>query len=176
MIYIHTTAKSRIKKDKAKKEPIHGQDCQLLRTPLKRVKSHPWESDDWYSSFTDDSSTSTTARCNSRHFAWTSSISLDLAHHPTHVVLDLGCIRSIGSKKSIRRLKKCALYHGIKKEFCPYNKSFVFANSQKETSLESCIINITPTPPCSTIVDVLETGDVPVVFSLPHMKNLGYDY
>ena len=28
-------------------------------------------------------------------------------------------------------------------------------------------------PPCSTRVDVLETGDVPILFSFPQMKNLG---
>ena len=28
-------------------------------------------------------------------------------------------------------------------------------------------------PPCSTMVDVFETGDVPILFSLPQMRNLG---
>ena len=51
--------------------------------------------------------------------------------------------------------------------------SFVFANSETETFWESCLIAFPTTPPCSTRVDVLETGDVPILFSLPQMKNLG---
>ena len=39
--------------------------------------------------------------------------------------------------------------------------------------LESCIIHFPTTPPCSTIVDVLETGNVPILFSLSQMKKLG---
>ena len=39
----------------------------------------------------------------------------------------------------------------------------MFANSETETRLESCTIHF-PTTPCSTMVDVLETGDVPILF------------
>ena len=39
--------------------------------------------------------------------------------------------------------------------------------------LESCVIYFPTTPPCSTRVDVLETGNVPILFSLSQMKNLG---
>ena len=87
-----------------------------------------------------------------------------------HVVLDLGCTRSIGSRSAIERFKKHAWYHGITTEFCSCNKSFVFANSETETCMESCIVHFPTTPPCSTKVDVLETGDVPILFSLPQMK------
>ena len=34
------------------------------------------------------------------------------------------------------------------------------------------VIHFPTTPPCSTRVDVLETGDVPILFSLSQMKNL----
>ena len=37
---------------------------------------------------------------------------------------------------------------------------------------ESCIIHFPTTHPCSTRADVLETGDVPILFSLSQMKNL----
>ena len=43
----------------------------------------------------------------------------------------------------------------------------------KKTCWEICIIHFPPTPPCSTRVDVLETGDVPILFSLPQMQHLG---
>ena len=58
-------------------------------------------------------------------------------------------------------------------EFCPCNESFVFAISETETGWENCIVHCPTTPPCSTRVDVLETGNVPILFSLPHMKNFG---
>ena len=66
-----------------------------------------------------------------------------------------------------------ALHYGIMTEFCPCNKSFVFANSETETCWESCTFHFPKTPPCSTRVDVLETGHVPILFSLSQMKNLG---
>ena len=104
------------------------------------------------------------------------SVPLDLAHHPTHVVLDLGCTRSVGSRTAIRRFQKYALHHGITTEFCPCNKSFVFANSETETCLESCFIHFPTTPACSTGVDVLETGDVPILLSLPQIENFGITF
>ena len=58
-------------------------------------------------------------------------------------------------------------------EFCRCNKSFVCANSETETFVESCIIHLPTAPPCSTKVNVLETGDVPILFSCPQMNNLG---
>ena len=98
---------------------------------------------------------------------------LNLANHPTHVVLDLGCTRSIGSRSASERVKKHAWFHGITTEFCRCNKSFVFATSETETCMESCIILFPTTPPCSTKVEVLDTGDVPILFSLSQIKNLG---
>ena len=101
------------------------------------------------------------------------SVPLNLANHPTRVVLDLGCTGSLGSRAAIRRFQKDALYYGITTEFCRCNKCFVCANSETETCWESCIIHFPTTPPCSTGVDVLETGNVPILFSLSQMKNLG---
>ena len=62
----------------------------------------------WYSNSSEDSGSAcrgTTAWHSSRCTAWMASVPLDLAHHPTHVVLDLGCTRSIGSRKAIRRFQ-----------------------------------------------------------------------
>ena len=108
--------------------------------------------------------------------AWMAVPSLNLAYHPTHVVLDLGCTRSIGSRAAIERLKKHAWYYGTATELGRCNDSFVFANSETETCMESCIIHFPTTPPCSTKVDVLETGDVPILFSPSQMKNLGMTF
>ena len=60
-----------------------------------------------------------------------------------------------------------------KTEFGPCEKSFVFANAETGTCLESCISCFLTTPPCSTIFDVLETGNMPILFSLSQMKNFG---
>ena len=88
------------------------------------------------------------------------SVPLDLANHPTHVVLDLGYTRSIGSRAAIKRFQKHALYYGITTEFCRCKNPVVCANSETETCWESCIFHFPTTPPCSTRVDVLETGNV----------------
>ena len=101
------------------------------------------------------------------------SLPLTLANHPTYVVLDLGCTRSIGSRTAIGRFQMHALYYGISTEACPCDKSSVFAHFETGTCLESCIIHLPTTPPCSTRVDVLETGNAPILFSLHQMHKLG---
>ena len=60
---------------------------------------------------------------------------LNLAHHPTHVVLDLGFTRSIGSRTASERFQKHALCYDMTTEFCPCNQPFVFANLETENWL-----------------------------------------
>ena len=38
------------------------------------------------------------------------------------------------------------------------------ANSETDTSKESCVFHFPTNPPCSTKVDALETSDVPILF------------
>ena len=97
---------------------------------------------------------------------WMASVPSHLANHPTHVVLDLSCARSIGSRAAIERFQKHALYYGITTEFCRCNKYFVFVNSGTETCWESFIIKFPTTVPFSTRVDMLETGNVHILLSL----------
>ena len=79
-----------------------------------------------------------------------------------------------GSRKTIRRFQKYALYCGVTTRICPCSNSFVFANSEGETCRENCFLFMFPTtPPCFATVDALETGDVPILFSLLHLQNLG---
>ena len=92
---------------------------------------------------------------------------LNLANHPTHVVLDLG------SRAAIERFQKYAWYYGFTTEFCRCNKSFVFVSSETETFVESCIVHYPTAPPCSTKVDVLETRDVTILFYFLPMEILG---
>ena len=136
-------------------------------TPNEEIYGHGWESDDW----TDDSRTPDAGWfCTEAHTASMVATPLNLANHPTHIVLDLGCTRSIGPRVPIEIFEKHAWYYGITTEFCRCDRSFVF---ETETCMESCIIQFPTTPPCSTEVDVLETGDVPILFSYTRMKNLG---
>ena len=89
-------------------------------------------------------------------------------------MLDLGCTGSIRLSAAIDRFQKHAWYHGITTEFCRYNKSFVFANSEIESCWESCMTHFPTTHLCSTRVDVLETGNV-LLFSFSD-EEFGYDY
>ena len=70
--------------------------------------------------------------------------------------------------------KNHSLYYGIATEFCRCNnKSFVFGNSETETLFGKLYSPFSDNTSCSTRVDVLETGNVPILFSLPQMKNMG---
>ena len=165
--------RARIKKEKAREMPIHNQDSQPPNTPLKRDKAVPWNQTFGIPTLpTIPQLQPLRGAIQDIRLGW-QKFRLDLAHHPTHVNLELGCTRSIGSRKAIGRFQKYVLYCGITTEFWPCNKSFVFAISEVGTCFESCIINFPTTPPCSIRADVLETGDVPILFSLPEMKTLG---
>ena len=79
----------------------------------------------------------------------------------------------IWAVSAAERFQKHSWYFGTTTQFCRCNKSCVFANSETETCLKSCIIHFPTTPPCSTMVDVLEPSDVLFLFSLPQMRNMG---
>ena len=154
MSTLRTKEETRIRKRKDKEGVYPQSGLPDSERPSEEGYRHSWESDDWYFSLYDDSSNSVTrgtpAWYGVRHTAWMTSVPLHLANHPTHVVLDLGCTRSIGSGATIKRFQKHALYYDLTTEFCRCNKSFVFANSETETCWESCIIHFPTTPPCST--------------------------
>ena len=162
-------------KGKGKEGTFPQSGLSASETPNEEKYGRAWESDDWSSShWTDDSWTPDAGWfCTKAHTAWMVATPLNLANHPTHVVLDLGCTRSIGSRSAIERFKKHAWYYGITTEFCRCKKSFVFANSETETCMDSCIIHFPTTTPRSTKVDALETRDVPILFSISQMKDLG---
>ena len=129
---------------------------------------HAWESDDWsVSPWTGDSWTPDAKWfCTKAHTAWMVATPLNLANHPTRVVLDVGCTRSIGSRAAIGRSKKHAWYYGITTEFCRCIKSVVFSNCETQSCMEGFTLHFPTAPPCSTKVHVFETGDVPILFSL----------
>ena len=95
-----TKAKERIKKDKGNEGTYPQCGLSASEAPEEEGYSHAWESDDWSSSQWPDVSWTPAAKWYSTraHTAWMAVPSLNLAYHPTHVVLDLGCTRSIGSR------------------------------------------------------------------------------
>ena len=117
-------------KGKGKEGGYPQSGLSASETASEEGHDHSWEPDDWFSSFTDDPSC---ARYGTGHTAWMASVLLNLAHQ--HVVLDLGCTRSIGPRAAISRIQMYALYHGIATEFCPCTH-----NAETETCWESCII------------------------------------
>ena len=122
--------KGKDQKGKGKEGAFPQSGFSASEISVEEEQDHPWDPGDWYSDYSVDSSTS--AWYNARHFAWIASVPPDLAHHPTHVVLDLGCTRSIGSRTAIRRLQKYALYHGMTTEFCPCNSLFCWPNLRQK--------------------------------------------
>ena len=114
---------------------VQARASPKTKGPNEERCGQEWESDDWSSShWTDDSWTPDAGWFYTKALsAWMLATSLNLANHPGHVVQDLGCTRSIGSRATIQRFKKHAWYYGIATEFCSCNKSFVFANSETET-------------------------------------------
>ena len=103
------------------KEGIHPQSrLSASETPNAEGYGHAWELDDWSAShWLDESWTSAAGwSCTRAHAARMVATPLNLANHPTHVVLDLGCTRSIGSRAAIEIFTKHAWYYGITTEFC----------------------------------------------------------
>ena len=130
---------------------------------MKKDVARPGESDDWSAShWTKDSWTSDAGwNFTKSYIAW-------MVATPLHAA-NTWC-----SGPWLHTIEH-AWYYGITTEFCRSYKSFVFANSETEACKESCMIHFPTIPPCSTKVDVLETCDVPILFSLSD-KKLGYDY
>ena len=107
-----TEEKARIRKEKARKVPMLNNDFQAQKHLVKKIWSFLGIRR-LYSSLTDDSSTSatrgTTAWFGTTHTACMASVPLDLANHPTLVVLDPGCTRSIGPRAAIKKVPEtCA--------------------------------------------------------------------
>ena len=120
---IKTRTKGRGKDHKGKcKEGAYPQSgLAASETPGEEVYGHACKSDDWHSSLTDESSCSvlrgTTAWYCTGHTAWMASVPRNLANHPTHVVLDLDCTRSSGSRAAIKRFQKHVLYLALRQSF-----------------------------------------------------------
>ena len=101
---------------------------------------------------------------------------IDMSKHPTHVILDLGCARAMGSRPAIMAFVQAATKRGLKCEILPTQGKFNFANSQTTTCTEKMRIWFPTTPPVSTDFDIVEEGNVPLLMSLIQMRNLRFNF
>ena len=100
---------------------------------------------------------------------------IDLKDNPMCVIMDLGCTRSMGSRRAVEAFIAAAWKYGIKCEWKRCWTRMSFANSDSEW-LEWCVVVWFPTePPVCTTIDVHENGNIPILLSLPQMMNLGLD-
>ena len=100
---------------------------------------------------------------------------LDVNKCPTHVILDNGCTRSMGSSFAVKRFVqaiKDSPYRGVSCWYEPVETTFTFANGQLGKSTHQLVISFDTKPPCKTTVDVLDQGRVPILFSIEQMRNL----
>ena len=98
---------------------------------------------------------------------------------PTVCILDLGCTRAMGSRRAVEAFCRYVDSHpnsGLWYEIQPTSSRFFFANSQQSKCTEKLVIfmhdNRWNTQ--STEFDIVEEGDVPLLLSLPQMRNLGF--
>ena len=99
---------------------------------------------------------------------------LNLDEHPTHVILDAGCTRCMGSRPAVEKFVKAATARGCWCEWQRCHTKMSVANSAK-TTIEWCVVVHFPTdPPLQTTIDVCKEGSIPILSSLPQMMNLGF--
>ena len=67
-------------------------------------------------------------------------------------------------------------YYGIEIEFLPTKARFGFANSETELVHEKARVWLPTQPPCHTDFDIIEKGNVPMLFSLGQMCNLNFSF
>ena len=79
----------------------------------------------------------------------------------------------MGSRVAANRFIKAAPYYGITVESLPTD-SVNFANSQTTICKERMRIWLPTNPPIATDFDIIEEGNVPLLLSLPQMRNLRF--
>ena len=100
---------------------------------------------------------------------------------PTVCILDLGCTRAMGSRKAVDACCRYVDSHpnsGLWYELHPTRSRFFFANSQQSKCTEKIVIFMYDHGWNSqfTEFDIVEEGDVPLLMSLPQMRNLGFQF
>ena len=99
---------------------------------------------------------------------------------PTVAILDLGCTRAMGSRNAVNAFcdyvdnNDCGLWYKIE----PTSSRFFFANSQQTKCTEKLVIHMYDKSWSvhTTEFDIAEEGNVPLLMSLPQMRNLGFQF
>ena len=98
--------------------------------------------------------------------------SIDLSRNPTYVISDLGCTKSMGSRYAVNKFMRAASAHGFEYELMPSTSKFSLAKSETTSAHQALTIWFPTKPPMFTIVDIVEQGRVPILFSLQQMQTL----
>ena len=99
---------------------------------------------------------------------------------PTVAILDLGCTRAIGSRNAVNAFgdyvdkHDCGLWYKIEQT----SSSLFLANSQQTKCTEKLVIHMYDKSWSvhTTEFDIVEEGNVPLLMSLPQMRNLGFQF
>ena len=94
--------------------------------------------------------------------------------NPTYAILDNGCARSMGSWHAIQRFTQAIepMKDIISYQYIPAETKFTFANGETARVNWTLHFRYHTTPPCSTNIDALEQGTVPILLSISQMRNL----
>jgi len=100
---------------------------------------------------------------------------------PTVCILDLGCTRAMGSRRAVEAFRRYVDSHpnsGLWCEIQPTSSRFFFANSQQSKCTEKLVIFMYDNGWNTqfTEFDIVDEGDVPLLMSLPQMRNLGFQF
>ena len=99
---------------------------------------------------------------------------VDVTLNPLYVILDVGCTRAMGSRTAINRFMAACQGTHLSCELLPSVGKFSFANSQTTEVTEKCRVWFPTEPPVWTDFDIVEEGKVPMLMSLPQMRNLQF--
>ena len=92
-------------------------------------------------------------------------------HNPTYAILDNGCTGSLGRWHAIQRFTQ-AMKNLISYSYIPAETKFTFANRETAKVNWTLRLKYHTTPPCSTNIDILEQGTVPILLSIGQMRSL----
>ena len=100
---------------------------------------------------------------------------------PTVCIPDLGCTRAMGSRRAVEAFCRYVGSHpnsGLWHEIQPTSSRFFFANSQHFKCTEKLVIFMYDTGWNTqfTEFEMVEEGDIPLLMSLPQMRNLGFQF
>ena len=99
---------------------------------------------------------------------------------PTIAILDIGCTRAMGSRRAVDYFCNYVDNHpncGLWYSFESTKSKFYFANSQKASCSQKLVIYMYDRAWTihNTEFDIVEEGEVPLLMSLPQMRNLGFE-